>query len=211
MGNELKKGYAQSVGIKIDIESKDLDKKIRQIFNLTSKSLPDVVKQVSIAFLQSAGAATAVSKKGRGLSRIENGDHFHFGEDKYGNEIGYKVPFKRKINNKNGQRYFTRYFRTYAEAAKYTKITYWGLTRAGWVGNLFKLGKSPSLKNSKLASLLDKINAVRNIGKEIEVRNKVLGVSSYALYTLKEGFFNANIRLKWYIKDLERKMERAFR
>lgn len=197
--------YASYINAKIELEEKDLSSKVNALFMDSKKSIPDCVKQASIAFLQSAGAATIISKKKRVVKPTENGDR-KFEQQNF----AYKINFIRKKNNENGKRFFTLYYKTREDAARHEAIGYWGLTRAGWVGNLVKLGKTANLKNPNLTTMLSKITFTNNMGNEIEMRNRVLGVSSYALYTKKEGLFNANIRMGHYLNRLGIKWQAHF-
>jgi hypothetical protein len=197
--------YASYTIAKIQMEEADLYSKVKALYLDSRKSLSECVRDAAITFLQSAGAATNISKKKRVIKPTENGDPKYIQRN-----FAYKINFIRKKNNENGKRFFTLYYKTRLEAERHQPIGYWGLTRAGWVGNLVKLGKTANLKNPNLTSMLSKITFTSNAGNEIEMRNRVLGVSSYALYTKKEGLYNANIRMNHFLKRLGIKWESQF-
>lgn len=202
-------GYSDKVKIKLEAETKLFNRNIQELMAVTRKGVDDVLKEWGINFLQSAAKATPEAKlKQRKLIQAD--------------ERTWKVPFKR-IGKQGYMKspYSGRnsiYFHDENEAQIYRRITFKGIHRFGWSANLFKFGKTPSVKNpsllpiaSKIAETIIKKSNIAGIGAFIEMKNKVKLIGGWGDYTKKEGLFNVNKRMSGYLKTLKVKMKRSWK
>lgn len=202
-------GYSDKVKIKLESETKLFNQNIQELTALGRKSADDVIKDCAIAFLQSAAKATPESKL-KNRKKIQ------------ADPRTWKIPFRRIGSQGYMKSKYSGngsiFFHDENEAEIYRKITFRGIHRFGWAANLFKLGKSPSIKNTNLLSLAEKVakTIIKKAnwlgqGAEIIVSNKVKDIGGWADYTRKEGLFKANIRLKWQLQNLKNKFKKAWK
>jgi len=204
--------------IKLDAETKLFNKNVSDLVVMGRKSVDDILKDCAITFLQSAAKATPESKaKTRTVVNSWERDRnfmiaarwpfasFRRGACMYINRIGV-----------NKRRFFTE--RNREDIPRFNKITFRGIHSFGWSGNLFKLGKSPRIKNNNLMELLSRVThtVIKKAnwlgqGAEITTSNKVKLIGDWADYTRKEGLFKANIRLKWQLENLKSKFKKAWK
>ena len=186
---------------KLEIETRQFDANVERLILLSKKSIPEIIKDSAITFIQSAAKATPTAKKKkRDVTEIIR-------NSEKGKE--YK---QYKVKMFHIEKTSSLFFNKESKAKKYTAVTYWGLNKMGWLGNLLRLGKTPKMTNSRnLTGMISKITGGAVQDKEITITNRVKKIGSWAAYTQKEGLFKANIRLKHQIKKLSRELKNKWR
>jgi len=206
----------------IGVEYAQFSKAVKKLMAVGNKSAELIVKQTTIAFVQSAMKETPPAP---GKSSIP--------AKKYKRKI---VEFSRRQKTKTGKtrekatKYYAvyyktsrktgrKYFRKKSEANKFAKIKFRGIGRAGWAPILPILGKrllsrifskSPAIggKHSQVNKTTRQMSGEE---KYIQIDNTAKGIENYAKRAQVWGMRKAKNRINAEIKKAEREFKKTWR
>ncbi len=141
-----------------------------------------------------------------------------------GNTIGFKVPFWN--SKRKGCKEFkpwpigpyTSLERAEEAAKAFSFIEYRGESKAGWWGLLdtvFGVSISKFKAGVKVPRVLREISSAKitrgNFSTLIELTNSVKGIGRFGAYAARHALGKTNIRMKWWIKQLQKDVSTAWK
>jgi hypothetical protein len=197
-----------------DVEN--LNKSILKLEKISLKSLKTIILNASESFLISASKATPP----KGVIPVKRYNNAMIrGGKKRG--AGWKVFYPKRAQQSFGRRMNAKWFKKKADAKKFAKIEYRGISKAGWFLNLpdagFKLKKAHRDILKRSPRVLYKANQVhafsmnkKKEGWSVRFSNRVDNISRYGWIAQRVGYQMAEKRINLEKNQIHRDLYKSW-
>lgn len=198
--------------INLRLQQEKFIKAVNRLIKATDGNTADILKEATTDFTEFTAKATEPSK---GSKNIE--------AKKYKREI---IELASKGRNRKEKGMFCIYVKhagkpkkiiysnTKRGLAKYVRISFRGLSRAGWylnqqsaVGKALSTAEQQVLSKSPMITAKQMINQIKATGKSVSITNNTPNIEKYAQYAMTSGYSAAAKKLdrlrRKFIKEQE--------